>query len=128
MEEFLVVAKAEGLKTFVLEDNMDDESIIGQATKASLLVVPFDGTARDALRHFVTGSVVARPRAGQAAAKLDRKVLAVVVGGTNPAELLADALRRCPETVEVVSPENVRSKAKAYAGRHRQWAHSRGTA
>jgi hypothetical protein len=127
VDAFVTAAKGDGLLVDVLDEMMDEEVAVAQGTKASLLVLPCDGGHLDSLRHFVAGSVVAKPRAGQANPKLERRILVVAKPGAALSEIVAEGLRRCSEVVEVVSPESVRSKTKSYGLRYRKWAHSKGT-
>ncbi len=120
-EKFQEAAGRGGLRAETLEESSDYELIIRRATSASLLVISFDGTTSDALCHYICGAIVARPNAGYGARLLARRILLLTPPGAGHRELIADSLKRCQDTAEVVELARVGPETQNFGERYGRW-------
>jgi hypothetical protein len=119
LEQFKMAAQNEGLAIEVFNDDAPDEIVVRRAGSANLLVVSLDGTASDALMHFLCGAVAAKPKAGYGGS-LKRTVL-VLEPPDSQRTLVAEGLRRCPETVKIIPLTSVHDETIDVGKRYGLW-------
>jgi hypothetical protein len=121
LEVFKATAHREDLRFDVKGEPEPDESIIRRAASASLLVVSLDGTAGDALMHYLCGAIVAKPSAGYGNRKLIRRILILEEPGARKIGYVADSLRRCHQTARVITIDELNSEIVEFSAAYRKW-------
>jgi len=116
-DQFQRMAARYGLKAEVLAA---DETNIRRAASAAILFASLDNTSADALVHFVSGAVAARPKAGYAKT-LTRRVFLLEDPAQQPSSLVADSLGRCLDTVSIINIGQVAAVMKAFGEAHLKW-------
>ena len=97
------------------------ESFASAVSRASLLVACLSNTQIDSSVHFASGMVCARPKAGIARSKLDRRVLLLVPEGQQQDGLIADSASRVTRTVKVVAEKDINSSLSRFAANRERW-------
>jgi len=120
IEQFEAAVRSQGLRPEILSPRPTDEGLIRRAASATLLVAALDGTETDAFMHFVSGAVVAVPKAGYGT--LPRRILVVVEPSQDPSDLVADSLRRCHATARVLQPSEVRTEVNSFLQHYQEWS------
>jgi hypothetical protein len=120
--EFEAAAQKEGLKFEVLDEHAGYDVVLRRATSAGLLVVSFDGTAVDALSHYICGAIASRPNAGYGFRHLARTILVLTPPGVQAKELIADSLNRCQDIVRIMDISRVGPETRIFGQAYRNWS------
>jgi hypothetical protein len=120
-EQFVSFSTRNSLKQEVWSDDIDDDQVIRRAARASVLVVSLDSTEKDAMMHFICGSVLAKPKAGVASHRLNRRILILEEPVLRDRGLIAESLRRCSEIVTIVDPRSLITQLESFLADYKRW-------